>query len=39
MNGKVGYWLKLCDEDLLTAKALLNSDRFLHMGFFCHNDS
>jgi HEPN domain-containing protein len=28
--------LDLCDEDLLSAKALLNSNRLLHMGFFCH---
>jgi len=36
MNDKTLYWLALCDDDLLTAKALLNSKRLLHMGFFCH---
>ena len=36
MNDKVAYWLELCDDDLLTAKALFKSRRFLHMGFFCH---
>jgi len=36
MNDKVDYWLELCDDDLVTAKALLESERYLHMGFFCH---
>jgi HEPN domain-containing protein len=36
LNEKTLYWLNLCDDDLLTAKALLKAERFLHMGFFCH---
>jgi len=36
MNTKTQYWLDLCDDDLITAKALLSAGRFLHMGFFCH---
>ena len=36
MNEKAKYWLDLCEDDLLTAKALLQSERLLHMGFFCH---
>lgn len=36
MKDKTLYWLELCDDDLITAKALLNSLRFLHMGFFCN---
>ena len=36
MNAKTEYWLELCDDDLLTAKALFQSKRYLHMGFFCH---
>jgi HEPN domain-containing protein len=36
MSDKVAYWLDLCDDDLITAKALLKSKRLLHMGFFCH---
>ncbi|MCL2634944.1 MAG: HEPN domain-containing protein [Oscillospiraceae bacterium] len=36
MLDKVQYWLDLADDDVLTAKALLNSERFLPMGFFCH---
>ena len=35
-SDKVEYWLDLCDDDLITAKALLESKRLLHMGFFCH---
>jgi HEPN domain-containing protein len=36
MSAKTEYWLELCDDDLLTAKALFESKRYLHMGFFCH---
>jgi HEPN domain-containing protein len=36
LNDKTAYWLDLCDDDLMTAQALLKSERFLHMGFFCH---
>ena len=36
MSDKVEYWLDLCDDDLITAKLLLEKRRLLHMGFFCH---
>jgi HEPN domain-containing protein len=36
MQSKVDYWLELCEDDLLTAKALLDTKRLLHCGFFCH---
>ena len=36
MSDKVEYWLDLCDDDLITARALLEKERLLHMGFFCH---
>jgi HEPN domain-containing protein len=36
MINKTVYWLELCDDDLITAKVLLEKGRFLHMGFFCH---
>jgi len=36
MSSKTDYWLELCDEDIITAKALLDAGRFLHMGYFCH---
>ena len=36
MLDKVEYWLDLCDEDMTTAKWLLQGKRLLHMAFFCH---
>jgi HEPN domain-containing protein len=36
MNDKAKYWLELCDDDLMTAKWLLQGGRLLHMGFFCN---
>ena len=33
---KINYWLDLADYDLETAKAMLNSGRFLYVGFMCH---
>ncbi|MCL2056344.1 MAG: HEPN domain-containing protein [Oscillospiraceae bacterium] len=36
MPDKTKYWLELCDDDLLTAEVLLEKQRLLHMGFFCH---
>ncbi|MDR0446415.1 MAG: HEPN domain-containing protein [Oscillospiraceae bacterium] len=36
ITDKAEYWLNLCDDDLQTAKVLLESNRLLHMGYFCH---
>ena len=36
MINKIDYWFNLCDEDLITAKWLLDGKRLLHMAFFCH---
>lgn len=36
MIDKVKYWTELSDYDLITAEALLNSQRFLYVGFMCH---
>jgi len=36
MNSKTDYWLEMCDDDLITAKAMLNTGRLLWMGFICH---
>jgi HEPN domain-containing protein len=36
LSDKVVYWIELCDDDLLTARTLFFSERYLHMGFFCH---
>jgi len=30
------YWLKLADYDIETARAMLDSRRFLYVGFMCH---
>jgi len=36
MDEKVKYWLELSDYDLETALAMLNSKRYLYVGFMCH---
>ena len=36
MNERVEYWLKLADYDIETARAMLNSERLLYVGFMCH---
>jgi len=33
---KVDYWIKLADYDIETARAMLKSERFLYVGFMCH---
>ena len=36
MLDKVKYWLDLCDNDIISAKLLLNGKQYLDAGFFCH---
>jgi len=36
MDEKANYWIELSDYDLETAVAMLNSKRFLYVGFMCH---
>ena len=36
MNEKVKYWLDLSDYDYDTALAMLQSGRYLYVGFMCH---
>ncbi len=36
MEKKIQYWLELSDYDLETAEAMLQSRRFLYVGFMCH---
>jgi len=36
MNNKTDYWLATCDDDLITAKAMLDAKRLLWAGFVCH---
>ena len=33
---KAAYWLDCADYDLQTAKAMLETKRFLYVGFMCH---
>jgi len=35
-NNKIKYWLDIAEYDLDTAKAMLESKRFLYVGFMCH---
>ncbi len=36
MNDKVKYWIELSDYDYDTATAMLQSGRYLYVGFMCH---
>ena len=36
MNENIEYWLDLADYDIETAKVMLNSGRYLYVGFMCH---
>ncbi len=36
MNEHIKYWVDLSDYDLETAAAMLDSRRFLYVGFMCH---
>ena len=36
MNEKVKYWTDLSDYDIETAEAMLSSQRYLYVGFMCH---
>lgn len=36
MDSKVTYWIEMSDYDLETADAMLLTDRYLYVGFMCH---
>ena len=36
MADKVKYWIELSDYDFDTAQAMLETRRFLYVGFMCH---
>jgi len=36
MNEKIEYWLDLAEYDMETAKAMLQTGRYLYVGFMCH---
>ena len=35
-NDKIEYWMEIADYDIETAKAMLNTGRYLYVGFMCH---
>lgn len=35
-NNKVTYWTEMSDYDLDTAQAMLETKRYLYVGFMCH---
>jgi HEPN domain-containing protein len=36
VDDRVSYWLELAEYDLETARAMLNTSRYLYVGFMCH---
>jgi HEPN domain-containing protein len=36
MDSKIKYWIDLSDYDFETAEAMLQSKRYLYVGFMCH---
>lgn len=36
MDEKVKYWVDIAQYDLETAKAMLETKRYLYVGFMCH---
>ena len=36
MMDKVKYWVEMSDYDIDTAKAMLDTGRYLYVGFMCH---
>ncbi|HLP45610.1 MAG TPA: HEPN domain-containing protein [Candidatus Kapabacteria bacterium] len=36
IDEKINYWVELSDYDLETAEVMLESKRFLYVGFMCH---
>lgn len=35
-NDKISYWIEMSDYDLDTAQAMLDTHRYLYVGFMCH---
>jgi HEPN domain-containing protein len=36
MDSKIKYWIDLSDYDIETSEAMLQSKRYLYVGFMCH---
>lgn len=39
MNDRIKYWLELSEYDLDTAVAMLQTQRYLYVGFMCHQSA
>lgn len=35
-NERVSYWIDIAEYDLITAEAMLKTNRLLYVGFMCH---
>jgi HEPN domain-containing protein len=36
LKDRIKYWIDLSDYDMETAEAMLSTERFLYVGFMCH---
>jgi HEPN domain-containing protein len=36
LDAAVSYWIDIADYDLATAEAMLSTERYLYVGFMCH---
>ena len=36
MKERINYWLELAEYDLETSKVMLDGERYLYVGFMCH---
>ena len=36
INSKIQYWTEIAEYDLTTAEAMLETKRYLYVGFMCH---
>jgi HEPN domain-containing protein len=36
MNDRVEYWMEISDYDMETAKSMLDTGRYIYVGFMCH---
>ena len=36
MDERINYWLDIAEYDLTTAEAVLKAERYLYVGFMCH---
>ena len=38
MDEKIRYWVDIAEYDLATAEAMLKAERYLYVGFMCHQE-